>query len=79
MPKVTVEFDSIEEAKEFLEGNKWKAVVVDLHLELRATTKYGSSLISPSTEAKPSEIKSVSKVRELLYKLINEYNLSIDE
>jgi hypothetical protein len=35
--------------------------------------------MSPSTEAKPSEIKSVSKVRELLYKLINEYNLSIDE
>ena len=51
MNKIILEFDGTEEANEArnaLDGWKWKAVVWELDQKLRATTKYGASAIDKS-------------------------------
>ncbi len=81
MAKVTLEFDSIEEAddlKDALNGSNWKHLVWKFDQELRAVTKYGASRLDPSKEASNIEIEVCTKLRETLRDLLSNYELRID-
>lgn len=82
MAKITLEFDAIEEAQEArdaINGGRWKALVWDLDQKLRNTIKYESSVVAygdkPATEI---EIMIAEQYREIIQELINDYGLSLD-
>lgn len=82
MAKITLEFDAIEEAQEArnaINGGRWKALVWDLDQKLRNTIKYESSVITygdkPATEV---EIMIAEQYREILQELINDYGLNLE-
>ncbi len=71
MGKVTIEFDTIEEAEEIqdaLNGYKWKMIIWDMDQELRKYLKYDETLDAKS-------YKTVEKLREFLNETINGYGL----
>jgi hypothetical protein len=77
--KVTIEYDGHEEREELrtaLDGYKWKYVVRDIDEELRQITKYGQF---GNKEATSEERESAEKIREELRRLLNEWNLNLDE
>jgi hypothetical protein len=79
MAKVTIEFDTFEEADEIrnaLDGYKWKLAFWDLDQKLRSITKYGESLIQD--EASDIEIDIAIAMREELRNVLNSYNLNLD-
>ncbi len=81
MGKVTIEFDSIEEAQEIrdaLDGYKWKLAVWDLDQKLRETTKYGASLIGTKGGASDEEFNIAEKVRDLIRECLSDYNLEME-
>lgn len=81
MSKIILEFDGIEEANEAknaLNGSKWKAVVWDLDQKLRATTKYSSPIISEGPEASDVEIDIADKLRETIREIVQSYSLNLD-
>jgi hypothetical protein len=75
MTKVTIEFDSIEEAQTAFEGHKWKLAMWDLDQELRNTTKYGKSVIHSESGAPEFEIDIAEKYREMLREILDNYRL----
>lgn len=82
MAKITLEFDAIEEAQEArnaINGGRWKALVWDLDQKLRNTIKYESSVITygdkPATEV---EIMIAEQYREIIQELINDYGLNLE-
>ena len=81
MSKITLEFDGMEEAVEArnaLDGSKWKAVVLDLDQKLRATTKYGSPIISEGPDASEVEMDIADKLRETIREIVQSYSLNLD-
>jgi hypothetical protein len=81
MGKVTIEFDTAEEATEIrdaLDGYKWKLAVWDLDQKLRDTTKYGASLIGTKPGASVEEQDVVEKVRDLIREYLSDYNLEME-
>jgi hypothetical protein len=81
MGKVILEFDSIEEQTEIqdaINGYKWKLAIYDLDQELRKTTKYGSSILKPNSEASEEEVEIAEKYREKIREIINEYGLTFE-
>jgi hypothetical protein len=79
MAKVTIEFDTFEEAEEIrsaLDGYKWKIAMWDLDQKLRSITKYGESLIQD--EASEIEQEIASAMRDELRSILNSYNLNLD-
>jgi len=81
MPKVILEFDSITEQEEMLSainGTKWSAAMWDLDQELRKTTKYGNSVITPEKEASDIEYQIAEKYRELIREILSGYNLNLE-
>lgn len=81
MAKIILEFDAIEEAQEArnaINGGKWKALVWDLDQKLRQTTKYGTSVVAygdkPATEV---EIMIAERYRDIIQQLINDYELNL--
>ncbi len=73
MGKVTIEFDTIEEAEEIqdaLNGYKWKMIIWDMDQELRRYLKYDETLDSKS-------YKTVEKLREFLNETINGYGVDL--
>jgi len=82
MPKVILEFDSIEEQTEMLSainGHKWKAAMWDLDQELRKTTKYGNSVVNPDEEASDIEYEIAEKYREMLRDIISQCGLTLND
>ena len=80
MPKVILEFDSITEQEEMLSainGTKWSAAMWDLDQELRKTTKYGNSVITPEQEASDIEYQIAEKYREIIREILSKYNLEL--
>jgi len=75
MTKITIEFDSIEEAQTALDGYKWKLAMWDLDQELRKTTKYGNPIISEDPEANVVEIAVADELREILREILDNYRL----
>lgn len=80
MRKIILEFDGMEEANEArnaLDGWKWKAVVWELDQKLRATTKYGASTIDKSN-ASEIEQQIAEKYREIIREIVQKYSLNLD-
>jgi hypothetical protein len=81
MGKVTIEFDTVEEAQEIrdaLDGYKWKLAVWDLDQKLRETTKYNASMIGTENGASDEEFKVAEKVRDLIREILSDYNLEME-
>jgi hypothetical protein len=81
MGKVTIEFDTVEEAQDIrdaLDGYKWKLAVWDLDQKLRDTTKYGASLIGTKPGASVEEQDVAEKVRDLIREYLSDYNLEME-
>jgi hypothetical protein len=81
MGKVTIEFDTVEEAteiREALDGYKWKGAMWNLDQKLRGTTKYGTSLINTKNSANSEEIEIAEVIRELIRECLSEYNLKLE-
>ncbi len=81
MGKVTLEFDSVEEATEIrdaLDGYKWKLAVWDLDQKLRETTKYGASMIGTKDGAGNEEFAVAERVRDLIREYLSDYNLEME-
>ena len=79
--KVTIEYDGNEEQEDLqlaLDGYKWKMAMWELDQELRKTTKYQSSLVSPGGFASEQEILVAEAVRELIRDILTESNLKLD-
>lgn len=81
MGKIIFEFDSVEEANEAqtaLQAGDWKLAVWEMDQYLRKTTKYGTGILNPVTEASSKEIKIAEKIREELMEILDGYNLKLD-
>ena len=77
--KVTIEFDGDEEKQELreaLDGHKWKGLVWDVDQELRKITKYG---FVGQREATTEEVTAAEVLREELRRLLDEWNLNLEE
>ena len=80
MGKIIIEFDSVEEsqdARDALDGYKWKLAMWDLDQKLRTTTKHGLEF-SANEEASSEEIKLCQKIRDEIREILNSYNLNIE-
>jgi hypothetical protein len=76
--KVTIEFDGNEEREELreaLDGYKWKIAVWDMDQVLRNVIRRG---YIDNREATTEEIDSAEKIRELLIRILENYNLNLD-
>ena len=81
MGKIILEFDSFEESVEArvaLDAMKWKYVISDLDEELRKTTKYDVSILSPNEPASEQEILIAEKYRERIREILNDNGLVLD-
>ena len=76
--KITIEYEEADEARDALDGYKWKLAVWDLDQLLRSTTKYGTSIIDQNTEASADEVETAYKIREKIQDILNNYGLKLD-
>ena len=75
MPKVILEFDSIEESEELksaLDGSKWKIAVWDFDQYLRSLTKHPPESMSDETH------EQLENIRQELHNIIHENQLFLD-
>jgi hypothetical protein len=73
MPKVTIEFNSIEEQHELelcINASKWYSIVSDYSEYLRTKIKYG--------ELSDDAYKAIEEVREKLLELLYDEGLKLD-
>jgi hypothetical protein len=80
MATITFEFNletELNEARDFIEGDKWKLCVWDLDQKLRNTTKYEVSLLNDNEKASDIEMQIAEKYRELIREVLEEYNLKL--
>ncbi len=78
MGKIILEFDSFEEkddARDALDGYKWKLAAWDLDQHLRAVVKYGSY---KNREATEDECKFAEDLRDKLRDIIDGYGINLD-
>jgi hypothetical protein len=74
MAKIILEFDSVEEkddARDALDGYKWKLAMWDLDQELRNKVKYDETL--PADVAEAFEL-----LRDKIRDILNDYNLKME-
>lgn len=80
MSKIILEFDGVEEATEArdaLDGYKWKMAMWDLDQELRSVVKHESSMVNTG-KASSEEIKVADKMREKLRDILSNWNIQFD-
>jgi hypothetical protein len=73
MPKVTIEFNSIEDQHELelcINASKWYSIVSDYSEYLRTKIKYD--------ELSDDAYKAIEEAREKLHELLNDEGLKID-
>ena len=78
MGKIIFEFDSIEEkedARDALDGYKWKLAMWDLDQDLRGIVKHG---YYGNREATSEEIDVADKVRDKIRRILADYNLNLE-
>jgi len=81
MGKIILEFDSNEEqsdARNALDGWRWKMLMWDLDQKLRSTVKYGQSFDS-NKEASSEEMDVCDRLRQHIRELMNESGLNLDD
>jgi hypothetical protein len=74
MAKIILEFNSVEEAddaRDALDGYKWKLAMWDLDQELRNKVKYDETL--PADVAEAFEL-----LRDKIRDILNDYNLKME-
>ena len=76
--KITIEFEDSEDAREALDGYKWKLAMWDLDQLLRSTTKYDVSLLKHNEQASEAEYEVAEKLREEIRRILEGYNLNLD-
>jgi hypothetical protein len=78
MGKIILEFDSFEEkedARDALDGYKWKLAVWDLDQQLRSVVKYGSY---ENREATSEERNFADKLREEIRSILDGYGINLE-
>ncbi len=73
MPKVTIEFNTIEEQHELelcINASKWYSIVSDYSEYLRTKIKYG--------ELSDDAYKAIEEAREKLHELLNDEGLKLN-
>ena len=81
MGKIILEFDSVEEsieAKNALGGTKWKIAMWDLDQKLRTVSKHGYSMFG-NFEASDEELKVVKEIRDVIWKILNDSKLDLED
>ena len=81
MGKIILEFDSIEEsieARNALNGTKWKIAMWDLDQKLRAMVKHGYAMYG-NRELTDEEHKMAQEIRDELNKILNQANLDLED
>ena len=80
MGKIILEFDSIEEsieARNALDGTKWKIAMWDLDQKLRAMVKHGYAMYG-NRELTNEEQKMAQEIRDELNRILNQSNLDLE-
>jgi len=80
MGKIILEFDSIEEsieARNALNGTKWKIAMWDLDQKLRAMVKHGYAMYG-NRELTDEEHKMAQEIRDELNRILNQANLDLE-
>ena len=78
MGKIILEFDSFEEkedARDALDGYKWKLAVWDLDQQLRSVVKYGNY---ENREATSEERNFADKLREEIRSILDGYGINLE-
>lgn len=78
MGKIILEFDSFEEkddARDALDGYKWKLAVWDIDQHLRAVVKYGSH---ENRQATSEEMDFADKLREEIRSILDGYGINLE-
>jgi len=81
MAKVTLEFDSFEEAQDIqnaLNGWKYKHLLWELDQRLRSVSKYGAAL-KGNGQATVEEMGVCSDIRDIIKEMLQEDNLTIED
>ena len=81
MGKVILEFDSVEEsveARDALNGSRWKYSLWDLDQKLRTVSKHGYSLFG-NVEASEEELKVVREIRDEIRRILSQNNLDFED
>ena len=80
MAKVTLEFDSFEEAQDIqnaLNGWKYKHFIWELDQKLRNVSKYGAAL-QGNGQATEEEMDVCYRLRDVIREMLQEDNLTIE-
>lgn len=80
MGKIILEFDSIEEsveARNALDGTKWKIAMWNLDQKLRGMVKHGY-VMNSNRELTDDEHKLVQQIRDELHRILNQANLDLE-
>ncbi len=81
MGKIILEFDSIEEsveARNALDGTKWKIAMWDLDQKLRGMVKHGYAMYG-NRELTDDEQKMAQEIRDELYRILNQASLDLED
>ena len=81
MGKIILEFDSVEEsieAKNALDGTKWKISMWDLDQKLRGMVKHGYAMYG-NRELTDDEQKMAQEIRDELYRILNQASLDLED
>jgi hypothetical protein len=81
MGKIVLEFDNFEEsedARDALNGTKWRLAMWNLDQKLRETTKYGVSMLHKTNEATPAEVEIAEKIRDVIREILDEQGLNLE-
>lgn len=78
MGKIILEFDSFEEkddARDALDGYKWKLAVWDIDQHLRSVVKYGNY---ENRQATSEEMDFADKLREEIRSILDGYGINLE-
>ncbi len=81
MGKIILEFDSVEEsieARNALNGTKWKIAMWDLDQKLRGMVKHGYAMYG-NRELTDEEHKMAQEIRDELHRILNQANLDLED
>lgn len=81
MDKVTLEFrgeSARDDARDAMDGQKWKAAMWDLDQELRKTTKYEVSIIGANKQASDEECDIAEELRDKIREILDGYGLRLE-
>jgi hypothetical protein len=82
MGKIILEFDSVEElsdAKNAMDGLKWKLALYNLDQNLRSVVKHGQSMVNSGQEASEEEQDLAYKIREAIRDMLISEGLSFED